>query len=444
MRSRYARIFALSPATVKEFRNDFLTLVGNVKRVKDYDDAQELRNGIRDWRELFSDWLKQIRSDIESRKRDVPGKTPVPEQEIEAILAGLKPAWELSTELMRFPLQTFDPETAEWQSKSRLFTNYTSEVEAWDKRVKKKAPVAWKALENASTWATQWGDEAIKVKVKETQNITIEGFRIQLNGFEDGDLSRDFMSQLVEGLRFYRDRAKRVLPLLLSKQLPLVINADWGSNGGDAAATYEQNHIALSPWGHATKDLRAFAHVMAHEMGHHIYRTVLSSEAKTDWSTFIKGGEIPLDLRDLAKALAKYGDNPTVIDDKLREQDPILALQFEGLMEDRRYKDLDLFNLRGVQEYLTENKDPVVYVSRMPITGYAQKNPEEAFCEVLGLLVGYGPKTVLPEVVGFLQGIIPSIRLGSRISTESGLRSATIRLAHKNPDLRPLLLPLLR
>jgi len=437
MSTRHARIIALSPATVKDFRNDFLTLVGNVKRVKNYDDALKLRDGIRSWRDVFDDWLKQIRSDIESRKRETPGKAALPEHEIDTMLAGIKPAWELSTELMRFPLRVYDPEMEQWHPKSKLFAEYAKEVGAWDTRIRKKAPTAWKALEYAADWATRWGDDAIKVKVKETQNLTVEGFRVRLNGFEDGDVSGEFMPRLAEGLRFYRERAKKVLPLLISKQLPLVVNADWGSNGGDAAATYERDHISLSPWGHATKDLRGFAHVMAHEMGHHIYKTYISGESEKAWTTFIKGGEIPLDLRDLAKALAKYGDNPTVIDDKLRAQDPILALQFEGLQEDRRYKDQDLFNLRGVREYLAENKDPIVYVSRRPITGYAQKNPEEAFCEVIGLLVGYGPKTVLPEVAGFVRSILPEIRLGS-------LRREVIRLAHAKPELRPHLLPLLK
>ena len=50
-------------------------------------------------------------------------------------------------------------------------------------------------------------------------------------------------------------------------------------------------------------------------------------------------------------------------------------------------------------------------VPKSPITGYAGKNTEEAFCEAVGRLVAYGP-LVIPETVrGWLRAVLPGIRI---------------------------------
>ena len=46
-------------------------------------------------------------------------------------------------------------------------------------------------------------------------------------------------------------------------------------------------------------------------------------------------------------------------------------------------------------------------VPKTPITGYAGKNPEEAFCEAVGLLVAYGPRAVHEKIRHYLEIVIP-------------------------------------
>jgi len=412
------RIDSFSATTSAALRKDFLVLVGNVKRVKSYEDAEKLRGGIRAWRARLEDWLEQIRESIESRKRERPGVIPVDDAEVSGMIVSLRPAWAFSSELGSFPLRAYDPAMEQWWSKDQCFRKYEEDVGRWDARVRAKATAAWKAMDYVAQRATtlQGGGEAVRIKTKETETLS-EGFRVQLVGFE-GE-REDFMPLLVEGLKFYAQRAKRVLPLLMSKQLPLVIRADFGSGGvgrtsKGAAASYHGTYIDVTPWAHPTTDLGGFAKIMAHEMGHHLYKVALSKEAQEAWDLFVRGGTMDLDLRDVAKVFARYGENPTVIDDALEKDDPILALQVQGLMNDPRYAGMDLFTLKDIEEYLASGKDPIVRVNRRPITGYAAKNPEEAFCEVIGLLVGYGPRTVLPEVLGFLRGVLPELRTEER------------------------------
>ena len=402
-----AAIHELTPDLVASWRKDFLTLMGNIKRVKTYDDAEKLRVGISKWREFIYDQMQQIRDDVKGRKYAYPPELAVPERELDALIRSLNPVWSFLRSCGSFPMMHYDPKMDRWHPKSMLFANYQRDIDAWEASTKRKAPAAWKALSYAADWAVRHvgGSRRVKVNPKNKENVEVAGFKIQLVGFDDVDAARSRLQNIEPALRHYRERAKKVMPLLLAKQLPLVLNAYYSSNF-TILATYETDHISLTPF---TKrnDARDNAKTLAHEMGHHVYRAILSAEAVKEWEQIIRGGMVPVDLRDILKAMEKYGPDTTSIDAELEHNDPILALQFGGLLHDPHYEHLDLFNRKNLQEYLDDGKDPIVYVHQVPITAYGAKNPEEAFCEAIGLLVGYGPKTVDPIVVSWLQHVLP-------------------------------------
>lgn len=424
----HERVEPLTKATSQKLRKDFLVLVGNIKRVKNYDDAEKLRAGVRSWREFLYDWAAQIRADLESRKRMQP---PVPESAVKSLVKALDPVWALCSELMSFPLEIYRSGEQHGKSKEALFADYQREIAKWDARARKKATEAWKAMDAVVLYAGNvgYGGEAVKLSTKDVENIELEGFRVRLVGFEDENERGEMQAALVRGLSMYRDRARKVFPLLLKKQLPLVIKAN--SDGSNAAASY--NHagfIEVNPMGHATgRDLREFTKIMAHEMSHHIYQTYLSGEARQAWLDFIHGGTVPLDLRDALASMKKHGDD-------LEKQDPVLALQIQGLGNDPAYKDLRLYSAKRIEDYLADGGDPIVRVNRSPITGYGAKNPEEAFCDAIGLLVGYGPRTVLPDVVGFIRNLVPELRVEMTHRTD-GMLSALLENALDEGRVNP-------
>lgn len=406
---RLARVDPLSPSTSADLRKDFLLLMSNLKRVKNYEDAAELWQAFNNWRIRFEDWGQQIRSDIKSRTRAVPGKLAVPERDVLAMLENMKPFWAFASEL-RVPLRDYDPKLEQWWPKEAIFRLYEKEVGRWAQRARKKALDAWKWLDRVSEWAASWhgGSDPIRIKTKDVENTNIEGFKVQLVGFEPGPDRDEFVARLHEGLKLYRTKAKAVLPWLIANQLPLVIQADFSSLD-NSAASYHGRYIEVTPWGHARNPLQ-FTHEMAHEMSHHLIQH-LSGEALQEWVTFIKGGRIQIDLKDLLPEIKAYpGKELHSIEKLLRVDNPILALQLDGLIHDPYYKDLDLFSLRSIVEYIDSGKNTLFTVNSKPITGYAQKNTDEAFCEAVGYLVAYGPQTVLPEVRAMLRMIVPSIR----------------------------------
>jgi hypothetical protein len=146
------------------------------------------------------------------------------------------------------------------------------------------------------------------------------------------------------------------------------------------------------------------AKVLAHEMGHHLYQNVLSQQMMDDWKQLVTGEQVDLDLRDVLKMRKRDHDgdleNELAFEKRMRRENPVMALQIATLMDDPRYKDLDLWSLKSIEDYINRG-------------GYAAKNPEEAFCEAIGLLVGFGPRALLPVYRAALKTLFPKLRVES-------------------------------
>jgi hypothetical protein len=239
-----------------------------------------------------------------------------------------------------------------------------------------------------------------------------------VRGFNPGDFHDEYLEKFKEGLKLYKQRAQTVLPLLLKLQLPLVLDF---SQGLDKGGSYHKSWIMINPIS-AYKNPGRMAQILAHEMGHHLYQRYLSDQDTHFWYMAVTGNYGQLDLRDV---LMRYGTEGSFFENKrIRQEDPILYLQIQGLFEAgvSPYKEVfegrSMFSLKSVQEYLDEGGQAKWRVHGKPITGYANKSPEEAFCEAVGMLVGYGPRTVLPEVRSWLQTILPNLRVARRVANQ--------------------------
>jgi hypothetical protein len=157
---------------------------------------------------------------------------------------------------------------------------------------------------------------------------------------------------------------------------------------------------------------------MAHEMGHHLWQTYLSGEAKDFWTTAIRGDYGDLDVEELIR---KWPGNTWAFEftKVMGQEDPILALQVDAVSHDeslvrgkgelQKKEDFERLLNQGIR---------TLKVPKTPITGYANKNPEEAFCEAIGLLVSYGPRAVHEKVQGWLSIVLPGQVKLAHISVE--------------------------
>jgi hypothetical protein len=216
------------------------------------------------------------------------------------------------------------------------------------------------------------------------------------------------------GLEKYKERAQAYAPILLQHQVP--INIYPNKSHGDAEASYDPTTKTISLWEWATissRRINRLVWVLAHEMGHHVFKTVLNNSQRDLWERVIKGDYKDLDFRDVVKMM-RPGEDISDFIKRIENEDPILQLQLETLWYNPSTKDLELFSIRDIIKYLEKGGNPMVRVPTTPISQYAAMNPEEAFCEAIGVLVGLGPQGLHEKVRALLRIMIPSIRIATQ------------------------------
>jgi hypothetical protein len=419
----------LGPKFIQSLRKDFLMLMRNLKRAKTWDQLVKLRAAFHKWSDRYEEFLRQLRRDLEARGRDRnPGLARDAKYLLNYVMSDL---WSFNMELRGFPLELskqqynyrkdrFDPAPTE-----DILRGYKADVKKWEGRIRRLSRKVWKHLDQVAEWqqGRMGGSKPMTFKDPQTENVVTEGFKVQIVGAdlsEHPDEVPDMIKKLQKALRLYKRRARRVFPLLLKKQLPFkVYLSKVGRNANtDVGASHEGDHIAISEaLLYLEKDPRAITKTLAHEMGHNIFGR-LSRGAKTAWRQLLADDLRELDLRDVLAKL-KPGESMLRFKERIKKSNPTLYLQLDGLYhsgnKDPLWWDVDKIRKR------VDSGNHTVLVRRNPITAYANKNHEEAFCETVGMLVAYGPKTLPDQVIGWLKIFFPRVRVEHQISDEMSL-----------------------
>jgi len=327
-----------------------------------------------------------------------------------------KACWNLSIELTSMPLERKPI------SKEGAFATYRREHARWIAKTKRGALGAWKVLLEFIGWLGEPPRPAVNVGTDEV--ATIEGFRTRLVKFGKSDFDEAAIKVLPGALKIFRERAGKVLPWILRSMLPLELEFQCGlDQGGKYHGSQRRPHISICLTNVASgkKDtMRSVAHVLAHEMGHHTWKTHLHENARKFWQAAIRADRGPLDLRKTLacwrKAVGQDAWNESIwyFKDWLYEHDPVTGLKIDALVHSEWLREEGLREKISTISDLNDLVDhgrAVVHTPRNPITVYAHKNDEEAFCEALGLLIAYGPRALLSEVRGWLSVAVPDIRI---------------------------------
>jgi len=378
----------------------------NLPRVKDYDDAVKLKEAFEVYKGrfkllMFEQFLNEYKDNGDHRFDSLRS-----------------PAWDFYLELS-FPLiYTIPPVT-----KESRFQKFLMDKDPWEKKVKVRAQKFWKAIKEA---LENVPDSEIKVKTPNRDRLVLEGFQAEINGFDpQEDWQQETLSKFKESLRIYRRNASKTVPWLIHHQLPIEVNFEGKLDQG---GEYLTDHIMVSMLSMTGESPLWGAHMMAHEMAHHMYKG-LSGSAQEYWDTAIRQDYGPLDLKEL---LEKWPERLTWSSDfteYMKDQDPVLALQVDilsfGHQSSHPYETREDFQ-SGFDAGVTTLKVP-----RNPVTGYAGKKPEEAFCDAIGRLVGYGPAAVLDQVKAWLKVVIPGeLKLATNLlDTHLAIRVARLFVA---------------
>lgn len=371
--------------SIEQLRADVLGLVRNVARIRDGLDPnyEKLRAAIRAWRAGFFDRVYQdldLTGAVRSRLTD--GRLPTTDAEHDAEKAAHDAwkkrvgsgTWDLYITLGSFPFPK------DWEA----------EKTRWAEKVRRAARKAWSVLGTLLDWAG-----AITEDVRTVEDARVEGFAVRMVGFEDDDYDNQAVGALRAGLRRYTQNAKRWCPALLTRPLPIQYRFDCRVGLG---GRYEQTYVVLC----ASTEPGRLAQYLAHEMGHHLYRTVLSGPAVEYWAQACLADLHDLDLREVRDVWAHHADLSVLeLVDALEDQEPALSLQLAGavLGFNQHAGRPSWTTLDGLDAYLAQpDATPTLAVPAHPVTAYGTKDAEETFCEVLGLLIGYGPRAVDPVV----------------------------------------------
>lgn len=400
-------------ASIEKLRKDFLMLLKNVDRVSSYEDLTKLRTAAKTWNDHYDGSVQNLLRGLsdtiwfvltgEMKYNDFYADQHrgwVKHWDAK-IRAGY---WPLHTEFMSLPYEPLELWLDKWdgrfsaeEGKASILAKWERDKKKWSEKAKREARKAWTALDEYVTWVGQRGQGTAPVQeVKEVYRQDVDGFSVTFVGMEgDHDYYRSAVEKFKVGIAHYRERAAKVFPLLLGPaKLPLQLRGDQGI---DCGGRYEGRHIVICPLNAPPKE---YAHVIAHEMGHHVYQVYLSGDAKELWSAAIRQDYAEADLNEI---LAEWREGEWSMDvlKRLALTDPILALQIDGLSRTH-----DWGSREDAVTYL-QKYGPKVHVPTTPITGYATKNTEEAFCEAIGRLVGYGPRAVHPLILHWLTIILP-------------------------------------
>lgn len=386
---------------VKGFRKDFLTLMSNADKIRDYDTAVIWKRYVSKWRNDFEDYVgkylvhkvKAMQYGEYANESDANYWDKRIREETWSFIVGFQ-----------VPLDMID----EYHSRDRVFGDLQRGMQSWKRRVMGDARKAWAVLEEFVEWYSNLSkSDGFDVEVPVEENMELAGFKISIKAAPDFDTAKPYVDGLEEGLKRYRAKASKVYPWLIHNQLPMIM--DFGV-GFDVGGEYKGNHIELN--GYSCRDPNNIVHIMAHEMAHHRYR-MMGGEQRNFWETMISGDLGELDLEEV---VSRFGSDYRIFDNPdLQRKDPMLYYQLDGLRYGQN-RDLRNFTRVGdLKKYMDDGGVRKVNVHYHPISSYANKNAEEAFCEALGMLVAYGPNTLPDVVIGWLRVVLPQVRVASAV-----------------------------
>ena len=329
-------------------------------------------------------------------------------------------AREVLAYVRRFSGQTwrpFDLARSGGRSKEAAFSGALAERGRWGRRARKLVADGMRGAREAVRLLGP-----VAVLVPRARNLLLAGHRVQLDGAVPraggAAQERRGVEALDVALRRLRASGERAWPGYMRDLPPVVVSPSGCSAAGGVAGRVLAENDGLydlhRPGGPAIvlcqdtvwdADPDHIAYVIAHESGHHLWRTRLSNAAKAEWTSLARASAAPLDL---ALLLAHWpeGQSWRAAVRSLARVRPELAQVLEGEFAHGALQDFS--DRERVAEALRRG-EPWTAPGRS-ITAYASRSPEEAFCEALALLLTRGPAAVHDDVAQWVRAVAPHIR----------------------------------
>ena len=230
--------------------------------------------------------------------------------------------------------------------------------------------------------------------------VNIQGFTCIFVDAKD-DQIEDAIDKIEKALDRINKTAKKYLPFVLKYKVPLYFSFGKTVFCTPAVQTHSTLQFQVDGCYLSNRKLieilylenikpNILSGVIAHELGHHIFRNYLSDKAKEFWYDIVNGVTENLTIR---KVFGESDNYVETIKDAYRT--PKTLTNYQSLREKQIFikkleQDLDIDLSRVSKEQLHfliyQNLDTPIRIHKVPMTVYANTNPEEAFCEFLRML----------------------------------------------------------
>lgn len=318
----------------------------------------------------------------------------------------------------------------------------------WERELRAAFRGAWELLADVPHW--QVGGvrlfntapaNTLVLRFARPVNLRVEGLDVRTVGLDElGETeARKVVSQLARVVRHLRQTTARTMPWFFRRLPPVELDAYCpGANDGVRGQYWPSwlggPRIALCAQAMLNNDVGVMAFVLGHELGHHLWHTSLSEDAKNEWKGFRDDWfDLPL-----AEIVRRWATTPTANQEeflrRLDHDEPLVALRVRRLF--RLGRPLGAASTLAELRVLAK-EHRTMRVRTEPITRYGETSDEEAFCEALGLAAAYGTKIpseagepwrLGPQTVAQLQTVVPQVRTlsnGPRRAPARGGRQRT-------------------
>lgn len=251
-------------------------------------------------------------------------------------------------------------------------------------------------------------DSDLSFSIPRWESVRLRGVEVMLGHVPGRKLD---LGAVPEALAEYKRTVSDIAPWLLRRGAPIdIANYTAGLEVG-AGYYVRTGRVRIYLPRRISDDPRWIVKSIAHEQGHHIWRTSLSVDEKSLWQAATTDLRTNLDYRSVSALWLKHAEAATlrelaiVTRKELAETDGRLAIQLE-LASRGRHGSIER------EDFLRDGWILVTKISvpQNPVTPYGDVSSEESFCEAIAMWVAFGPGAVDEEHRERLRRFTPGIR----------------------------------
>lgn len=416
----------LDTKLIDKFRNDYLLLMRNLSRIKNYSSLVEFMKALKRYEGSLEMTFggrsvdRHVFSTEQSPLRTAMFQMGLKPKEIDVVVD----YWQ--DELYKF-LYALTSERA-WDrdvwhgSEDQAIRSFNNTRAKWRAKADRAARTFWNRMHSALDLFSDMAGK--KIDIPQDETIEVDGRNVILFGYND-EKHRDNLNAKITGLKRALAIAKSKLPRLFPKNLQIVFKFTPDiKTAGEYHHYFDSGSRAISVSFLANTPEEAMKTII-HEAAHHYYYTVLDERIIQQWRQVFLANfkDSYLDLNKLASIWDRHENMgiTSLVDKVLVKEDPVLAKQLDYVILHSRNQNSPFWTRDDLQKIIDSGEK--IPAPKMLASGYSGKNTGEMFAETVAAYLSRGSGAVPDYLIGLLRKTFESElkeQYASRTGSEGG------------------------